>query len=161
MKVGESSSESTSEKLVFQTPEDSVQMEDSVHEDALMAMCFGKQIYDENINGKRIGSISLGENELASEAFEETNQSSSNIGEKVVSVLLDEVEVTAGKTGPKWADVVGGAGRASGLQPEQDSCRDRKENAIEMVENEGDLLWTTKVDRANGAKYDANPLSRG
>ncbi|KAK8572029.1 hypothetical protein V6N13_047653 [Hibiscus sabdariffa] len=44
---------------------------------------------------------------------------------------------------------------------EQDSSRDQKWGVIEVVEKEGDLLWATKVDRANGAKYDGNPLSRG
>ncbi|KAK8976036.1 hypothetical protein V6N11_025535 [Hibiscus sabdariffa] len=53
MKFGESSSESTSKKHVFQAPEVSAQMKGSVEEEALTAMCFGKEVNDENILEER------------------------------------------------------------------------------------------------------------
>ncbi|KAK8689708.1 hypothetical protein V6N13_088421 [Hibiscus sabdariffa] len=163
LKVGESSSESTSDKPIFQAPEDSVQMKDTVDEVALMATCFRKEIYDENSNGKRVGSINLDENELVGGAFEETNNSRSNIGEKdivitqkVVSALLDngldEVDrqiVTADKTGPKWADVVGclgGAGQATGLQPVSDLVSSRAMKDIRSMGLTEVMVFNSNVE---------------
>ncbi|KAK8611897.1 hypothetical protein V6N13_131935 [Hibiscus sabdariffa] len=74
MKFGESSSESTSKKHVFQAPEVSAQMKGSVEEEALTAMCFGKEVNDENILEERVGTRSLEDNELAGGVFEEASQ---------------------------------------------------------------------------------------
>ncbi|KAK8582796.1 hypothetical protein V6N13_069564 [Hibiscus sabdariffa] len=73
-KFGDSSSESTSENSIFPAPKDSVQVNVSVEEEALMAMCFGKEKVDVNVNGNRTDTSRLQEYELSGDVLEEPIQ---------------------------------------------------------------------------------------
>ncbi|KAK8553272.1 hypothetical protein V6N13_105190 [Hibiscus sabdariffa] len=165
-KFGDSSSESTSDNSIFPAPKDSVQVNVSVEEEALMAMCFGKEKFDVNVNGNRIDTSRLQEYELSGDVLEEPIQRDGTIQDKslehsklfnkcssiygkvesqnaesvvknIGSEQVKRQEFSNTKMDPSWTDVVGSLGDEGQAIGIQPACDQMTKRVLEDISNMG------------------------